>query len=258
MSFRVTDLQFSYPRKPVLRKVDSGDLPGGRLIALLGPNAAGKSTFFRCIAGLLQPQSGAVMLNDQSLHAMPQTQRIRKVCYMPQSFASGAALTVFEVVLLARKHLEDWRVSNDDTAFVEALLQRLGIEHLAGRYIGELSGGQQQMVSICQALVRPAELFLLDEPTSALDLRRQLEVMQILREITAERGAVTIAAMHDLNLAARFADHLMLMRDGEIRASGATSDILASPVLAETYGVKIELRRADDGTHMVGASLGGK
>lgn len=255
MSLHVLGLDFAYPAKPVLQGIDTGVLPAGRLTALLGPNAAGKSTLFRCIAGLLQPQAGEIRLGDQVLHRRSRAERIRRVCYMPQTFASSAALTVFEVVLLARKHLQDWRVRDDDVEVVELLLRRCGVVHLAERYIGELSGGQQQMVSICQAMVRPAEVFLLDEPTSALDLRHQLEIMQTLRDLTLERKAVTIAAMHDLNLATRFADHLVLMRDGKILAAGPKEDILSSPVLAQTYGVKIEIGRTSDGGVVVGACL---
>ncbi|AKH20579.1 ABC transporter ATP-binding protein [Sedimenticola thiotaurini] len=255
MTLRVERLTFGYPDKPVLRSVNTGDLPVGRLTALLGPNAAGKSTFFRCVAGLQQPQAGQVLLAGNDLHAATRAELIRDVCYMPQSFSSNAALTVFEVVLLARKQLQDWRVHDDDVSAVSHLLLRFGIQHLAERYIAELSGGQQQMVALCQAMVRRGRLFLLDEPTSALDLRHQLEVMQTLREITREREAVTIAAMHDLNLAARFADHILLMEEGRVVASGATDDVLCSSELARTYGVDIELQRSRDGVYMVGARI---
>ncbi|NBC48984.1 MAG: ATP-binding cassette domain-containing protein [Gammaproteobacteria bacterium] len=255
MSLHVRGLDFAYPAKPVLQGIDTGALAAGQLTALLGPNAAGKSTLFRCIAGLLPPQAGEIQLGEARLHDLPRAERIRRVCYMPQTFSSSAALTVFEVVLLARKHLQDWQVRDDDVAIVERLLQRCGLVHLAERYIGELSGGQQQMVSICQAMLRPADVFLLDEPTSALDLRHQLEMMQTLRDLTSERQVVTIAAMHDLNLAARFANHLLLMRAGRILAAGPKEEILSSPVLAETYGVKIELGRTSDGGMMVGARL---
>lgn len=255
MTLWVQGLSFSYPGKPVLREVDTGELPGGRLIALLGPNAVGKSTFFRCVAGLVPPQAGRVLLGGEDLNDLTRADRIRQIGYMPQGYASNAALTVFEIVLLARKQLRDWRVGDKDVAAVSALLARFGIEHLAERYIGELSGGQQQLTALCQAMVRPGRLFLLDEPTSALDLRRQLEVMQTLRELTAERCMVTIIAMHDLNLAARFADHILLMRDGRVVASGLTGTVLVSPELGHTYGVDIELLHTSDGVHLVSARL---
>lgn len=248
MSLAAAGLSFSYPGKRVLEGIRFEDVPRGRLTALLGPNAAGKSTLFRCAAGLLAPRSGTLSLDGRDLAALDPAGRIEAVCFMPQAFASHAALTVFEVVLLARKRLEGWRVTDADLAAVERMLIRLDIEHLAGRHIGELSGGQQQMVSLCQALVRPAEVYLLDEPTSALDLRRQLEVMETVKAIARERDAVIVAAMHDLNLAVRFADHLLLMRDGRLLAAGPCDSILASPALAETYEVDIEVRHTEGGS----------
>lgn len=255
MALQIEGLSFAYPDKPVLQNVCSGRIPAAQLTALLGSNAAGKSTLFRCLAGLQLPEQGQITLADRRLDQLSRAERIEQVCYMPQNYASQAALTVFEVVLLACKQLQDWRVKDADIDRVAALLSRFRIDHLAQRYIGELSGGQQQIVALCQAMVRPAGLFLLDEPTSALDLRHQLEVMTTLREMTRERQAVTIAAMHDLNLAARFADHIILMKQGQVIAAGATEAILASPELAQTYGVNIELKRAADGVMMVGASL---
>lgn len=255
MSLTVTGLAFSYPGKAVLRGVDTGVLPAGRLTALLGPNAAGKSTLFRCIAGLLTPHAGQLRLGEQDLAAMTTAERIRAVCYMPQGYQVSAALTVFEVVLMARKHLEDWRVRDSDLSVVEQTLGRCGIAHLAQRHLGELSGGQQQMVAFAQAMVREARVVLLDEPTSALDLRHQLEVMGTLRTLTRERQTISVAAMHDLSLAARFADHLVLMREGRVLTSGPTASVLASPLLAETYGVTIELGRSSGGHVLVGACL---
>ncbi len=255
MSFAVHNLTFGYSRNPVLHGVGFDALVRGRLTALIGPNAAGKSTLFRCIAGLLKTGPNTVLLDGEDLHGVERGRRSRLVCFMPQTVGSNAALTVFEVVLMARKHLQGWRVDDGDTAAVERLLRRLGIEHLAERYIGELSGGQQQMVSICQALVREPSLFLLDEPTSALDLRHQLEVMSIIKAVTAERNAVTLVALHDLNLAARFADHLLLMRDGRIVSAGPPEAMLTSSELGDAYGVRVDLARTGNGVLVVAASL---
>lgn len=255
MTLKIHDLSFSYPNKPVLNAITTGEIPSGQLTALLGPNAAGKSTFFRCIAGLQKPQTGHITLDDKDLQAIHQSERIQNICYMPQNFSSSAALTVFEVILLARKHLGNWHIVEDDIKAVTHILERFGIADLAAQYISELSGGQQQIVALCQAMIRPTRIFLLDEPTSALDLRHQLEVMQTLSTITTERKAITIAAMHDLNLAARFADHIILMKAGKILAAGNKDKILTSPELAQTYGVNIELQTASDGVKMVGARL---
>ncbi|MEL6964770.1 MAG: ABC transporter ATP-binding protein, partial [Pseudomonadota bacterium] len=170
MSLNVKGLSFAYSKgKSVLYDVHFDIASTDRLIALIGPNAAGKSTLFRCIAGMLRPASGTVFLNHDDMTAVDRRDWSKRICYMPQSTASSAALTVFDVVLIARKHLSGWRIADDDIETTEKLLARLGIEHLADSYVGDLSGGQQQMVSIAQALVRNPNVFLLDEPTSALD-----------------------------------------------------------------------------------------
>ncbi len=162
---------------------------------------------------------------------------------------------MFEIVLLEKKNNEGWSVTVDDIDSVEKNLERLGIEHLSDMYVGDLSGGQQQMVSICQALIRSPKLFLLDEPTSALDLRHQLDILTAVREITAERNVITIIALHDLNLAARFASQVILMKHGRILAFGDTEEVLASPLVGQTYDVNIELGRTKTGFLSVSASI---
>lgn len=174
---------------------------------------------------------------------------------MPQAFTCNAALTVFEIVLLARKHLHGWRVADDDIEAVAETLRRVGIEHLAELFVGDLSGGQQQMVSIAQALVREPDVFLLDEPTSALDLRHQLEIMETIRDVVRERGIIVVVALHDLNLAARFADQVTLMREGRIVAEGTPGDVLSSSELGDTYGIAIELYETKGGHLTVAARL---
>ncbi|MEM9442946.1 MAG: ABC transporter ATP-binding protein [Pseudomonadota bacterium] len=256
MSLNVRGLSFAYSKgKPVLHDVDFDIAPTERLIALIGPNAAGKSTLFRCIAGMLRPASGTVFLNRDDMTAVDRRDWSKRICYMPQSTASSAALTVFDVVLIARKHLHGWRIADDDIETTEKLLARLGIEHLADSYVGDLSGGQQQMVSIAQALVRNPDIFLLDEPTSALDLKNQLEIMSVIRAATIEREITTIVALHDLNLAARFADRFILLREGQLVEIGTPEDILRSETVEATYGVKLELFSSADGSLVVSATV---
>lgn len=255
MSLRVDGLSFSYGKKPVLHEIDLSCETGGMLTGLIGPNAAGKSTLFRCIAGLLNHKIGTIVLDGTNRRSTGQQAWSKQVCYMPQSFSSNAALSVFEIVLLARKHMRGWRVETADIDAVAGTLRRLDIEDLSEAHVGDLSGGQQQMVSIAQALIRQPRVLLLDEPTSALDLRHQLEIMDTIRTVTRERGITTIVALHDLNLAARFADRLVLMRKGRIAAEGDPATILPSPELADTYGVTVELFRTNSGVPAVSASL---
>lgn len=255
MTLSIHNLTFGYSKKPVLRGITVDGFVPGELTALIGPNATGKSTFFKCVAGVLKTPTGSVTVAGQTKEQTGRAAWNRDVCYMPQSFSSNAALTVFDVVLLARKNLQGWRVSDADIGEVSAILQKLNIAHLSEIFVGDLSGGQQQMVSIAQAIVREPSLFLLDEPTSALDLRHQLEIMAIIRGVTRERNIVSVVALHDLNLAARFADHVVLMREGQIVLSGKPREVLTSPELAETYGVSIDIHETKDGILTVAASI---
>ena len=240
MTLEVYDLNFAYGPRPILRKARFAPLRSGQLTALIGPNASGKSTLFRAIAGLLKAE-GTVMLGDTDLATLSPKARLSRVCFMPQFFAANAALTVFDVVMMARKNLRGWRVTSEDTNAVAQALHDAEIGHLADAYISELSGGQAQMVSVAQALIRNSEEYLLDAPTSALDLNHQLRVLKRIRDAVSERNAVGIVALHDLNLAARFADHLILLRQGEVLAEGTPHDILRRPEIAETYGVDIHI-----------------
>lgn len=240
MTLSAQGLSVQFGARQVLHDTGFDALRQGQLTALIGPNAAGKSTLFRTIAGLIKPQSGTVSIHGQDLPQLGVKARLDRVCFMPQFFTANAALSVFDVVLMAQKQLAGWRVSTDDMTAVAQHLHNSGIGHLAEANIGELSGGQAQLVSVCQALTRKADVYLFDEPTSALDLRHQLEVMTRIRTAIKDRNAIGIVALHDLNLAARYADHLLLIGNGKIRAQGAPTEVLSDPLIAETYEVAIE------------------
>ncbi|MEM9580538.1 MAG: ABC transporter ATP-binding protein [Pseudomonadota bacterium] len=240
MTLHAQGLTHSYGARTVLKNAGFDALEPGRLTALIGPNASGKSTLFKVLSGLAVPQSGTACLNGTDLATLTLRERLKRVCFMPQFFTANAALTVFDVVMMAYKQLKGWSVSPADINAVSEALEIAGIGHLSEAYIAELSGGQSQMVSVAQALIRRADVYLFDEPTSALDLRHQLEVLARIRQTMQARQTIGIVALHDLNLAARFADTLILLREGEICAQGAPEDVLRQPEIAETYGVTIE------------------
>lgn len=243
MSLTAQNLSVSFGTRQVLHDTGFAPLQPGQLTALIGPNAAGKSTLFRTIAGLVKSTRGEIHLGDDNLKDLPTRTRLKRICFMPQFFTANAALSVFDVVLMAQKQLAGWRVSHDDMTAVARALDEAGIGHLADANIGELSGGQAQMVSVCQALTRRSEVYLFDEPTSALDLRHQLDVMSRIQAAIRARNAIGIVALHDLNLAARYADHLLLIGAGKILTEGVPDRVLADPVIAETYNVDIETAR---------------
>lgn len=232
---------FSYGTREILRDVGFDPLQPGQLTALIGPNAAGKSTLFRLLSGLLKPSAGSVHLGATDLASLSARARLQRVCFMPQFFTANAALSVFDVVMMAHKQLKGWRVLRADTEAVAAALEAAGIGHLAEAYISDLSGGQSQMVSATQALIRQSDVYLFDEPTSALDLRHQLAVLGQIKSTIAARGAIGMVALHDLNLAARYADHLILIGQGRILAQGRPEDVLRSKAISDTYGVDVEI-----------------
>jgi iron complex transport system ATP-binding protein len=240
MTLSAHGLSVQFGSRQVLLDTGFDALQSGHLTALIGPNAAGKSTLFRTIAGLIKPCNGTVTLQGQDLAQLSIKTRLERVCFMPQFFTANAALSVFDVVLMAQKQLAGWRVNTDDMNAVAQHLHDSGIGHLAEANIGELSGGQAQMVSVCQALTRKSDVYLFDEPTSALDLRHQLDVMTRIKAAMRARKAIGIVALHDLNLAARYADHLLLIGNGRILAQGTPSGVLSDPLIARTYGVAIE------------------
>ncbi|HEX2555741.1 MAG TPA: ABC transporter ATP-binding protein [Microvirga sp.] len=218
---------------PALSGITTPAFRGGEVVAVIGPNGAGKSTLFRRIAGLLGGP-GAVRVNGS------EERPARRPCYLPQDTAVAAVLTVYESVLLARKQERRgaWAVEDADLAIVDAALDDLGIEDLAFRNLAELSGGQRQLVSIAQMLVREPQILLLDEPTSALDLHRQIEVLTLVRRLAQERNICVLLAVHDLNQALRVADRVLVIAGGRLVAVGAPEAVITPALLEDVYGVR--------------------
>lgn len=237
LSLRLVDVGVSYGRRRVVDGVNTPAFAAGDVIALLGPNGAGKSTLLKRLAGLLTGP-GRVELTG----AGPD-----EVGYLPQDHAAPAGLTVYESVLLAAKRDAAWSVSPADLAQVDATLERLAITDLAARGLDELSGGQRQMVSIAQSLVRGPRVLLMDEPTSALDLHRQLEVLAILRDLAQARGVIVLVSLHDVNLALRFASHALVMAQGRMLDCGAAPDVICARMMQAAFQVEARIERCSRG-----------
>lgn len=256
MTLSIENLDAGYDRKMILNDIQFSNIKKGQLVGLIGPNAAGKSTLFKTITGLLKPKKGSIVLNGTDLTQEKREARARRVAYMPQTFQCNAFLSVFESVLLALKQSSGWRVKEKDIAQVELILDSLGLRHLSNRGLSQLSGGQSQMVAVARTLVRDPELILLDEPTSALDLHHQLSIMTSVRNAVTNKNIIGMIALHDLNLGAKFCDRLILIRDGRILADDLPEKVLAMPELNETYRVETSLEYTKNGVLFIDAQLG--
>ncbi|AJK46358.1 ABC transporter ATP-binding protein [Burkholderia plantarii] len=248
-------LSVRYGRREVLRELSAGPLPRGMITALLGPNGSGKSTLLRVLAGLTAASAGGLTLDGEPLALSARSARSHSVVYLPQTLPAGVRLQVLESVLVARRAARDPALQRQgsaaDLATAHAVLERLGIGALATRSLDELSGGQRQLVGIAQALARDPHVLLLDEPLSALDLNHQFHVMQVLREVTRERGIVTVVVLHDINAAMRACDRAMLLHRGGIERFGAPEVVVTAKSLADVFGVVARIEPCSLGHHQV-------
>ncbi|HEV2564477.1 MAG TPA: ABC transporter ATP-binding protein [Microvirga sp.] len=231
-TLQLTDVGVRYGKLEVLSGVTTPVLTGGEVTAVIGPNAAGKSSLFRRIAGLLDGP-GTVRIDDGSLQPGP-----GHVCYMPQDTSVNTVLTVYESILLARKQGAGRKVTDEDLGEVDRVLYDLHIESISFKGLHELSGGQRQLVSLAQVLVRDPKILLLDEPTSALDLHRQVEVLALIRSLAKDRGICVILAIHDLNQVLRVADRVMVIDAGTMVTCGPVDTVITPALLQSIYKVE--------------------
>ena len=244
MKLKVNNIEFAYNSIPVLENI-SMELNRAEVLGIVGPNGTGKSTLIRCIDRILSPKRGSILLDDQNISKMSRMELAKKMGYVPQSVAGVFPASVIDTVLMGRRPHLGWKSSKEDLDCVLEVLELLGMMEFAMRDINEISGGQQQKVLIARALAQKADILLLDEPTSNLDIRHQLEVMEIMKNIVKDRGISAIMALHDLNLASRYADRIIMMKEGKIFAAGNPASVLTVENIKQVYGVRALVK--DDG-----------
>ena len=240
-------LRVGYGRRRIIEALDLPALEGGTVTALIGPNAAGKTTLLRALAGLV-PAKGSIRLDATELTGLSVAGHARHVTYMPQALPQRVALTVFEATLSALMSSRGDALSTAE-AHARALdaLARLGISDLAMRGLDELSGGQRQLASLAQSIVREPAVLLLDEPTSALDIHHQLRVMQLVAELARERGIIVVIVLHDIAQAARYAQRVVVLQNGAGAADGAPEAAITPETLARVYRVEARVERCSHG-----------
>ncbi|MBS7526176.1 ABC transporter ATP-binding protein [Fusibacter paucivorans] len=250
---RIENLSFAYKRAgkshQVFEHLDIAFKPGINVI--LGPNGAGKSTLLKAIFGILD-YKGNVFLQETPLATMALEEKISQIAYLPQMDIEQSSLTVLEMVLLGRLPELQRKVRSEDIAYAMKSMAQLNISELASRPFTALSGGQKKLVFIAQTLVRDSDIVLLDEPINALDLKRQLELCQLLRSKVQEKPITMIIVLHDINLAVRFADHLVVLREnGTLYAVGSPKEVMTERMIEDVYGVIARVSCDEDGVPVV-------
>jgi iron complex transport system ATP-binding protein len=236
MELVVDHVDKTFGSKQVLEDI-SFTLRSSGILALVGPNGSGKSTLIKTITLIHEPTDGKILLDRADIRKADPIDLAMKIGYVPQHFTYTLYSTVFETVLLGRRRHIRWSVSDEELSRVQAALDTLGMGDLAGKYMDQLSGGERQKVFIARALAQNPTLFLFDEPTSALDIRYQIEVMETMRRITREQNSSMIIAVHDLNLAYRYADAVLVLNHGRTVGYGEPHDVLTPECIRQVYGV---------------------
>lgn len=234
---------FPHAEKPVFEGL-SFEAYAGTMTAILGNNGAGKSTLLNLLASITAPSAGEVCVSGKCLQSMNKRETAQHIAYVTQQ-QRIPHLSVYDEVLLGRKPHVSWNISEHDRAVVAAAIKRLELEPFADRYCDELSGGERQKVYIARAIAQQTEALLLDEPTSALDPKNQMEVLQVIRDITTQTSLATVMVIHDVNLALRFCDSFVLMRNGTIVAQGGI-EAVTDEALSETYDMPMRIAEIDN------------
>ncbi|MEV7692077.1 ABC transporter ATP-binding protein [Microbacterium sp. NPDC089189] len=237
-SLVVDDVSLAYGDRVIVESL-ALTVPAGRITTIVGANACGKSTLLKSMARLLTPSSGAVLLDGKAIHRQPTRQVARTLGLLPQSPIAPDGIAVSDLVSRGRHPhqgaLARWTRDDDDA--VAHALDATGTAHLADRPVDELSGGQRQRVWIAMALAQQTDILLLDEPTTFLDISHQIDVLDLLTDLNRERGTTIVMVLHDLNLAARYADHLVAMAHGRMLAAGSSAEVLTEDTVRTVFGL---------------------
>ncbi|MDT0143746.1 ABC transporter ATP-binding protein [Microbacterium sp. PRC9] len=235
-SLSAEGLTLSYGDRTIVEGLDLV-IPPGRITAIVGANGCGKSTLLRALARLISPREGQVILDGKALHGRATKEIARTLGLLPQSPIAPEGIAVADLVGRGRhphqKLLARW--SSHDYEVVAQALAATGIEDLADRSVDELSGGQRQRAWIAMALAQETDILLLDEPTTFLDVAHQVEVLDLLTDLNRDRGTTIVMVLHDMNLAARYADHLFALRSGRVVASGAPGEVMTGELIREVF-----------------------
>ncbi|MBL7132056.1 MAG: ABC transporter ATP-binding protein [Candidatus Omnitrophica bacterium] len=245
MQLKVRDISFYYDSFKAVDRV-SFEVKSGLILGIVGPNGSGKTTLLRCINKALKPKTGTVFLDDINLVLIKQKEVAQKIGVVPQNSINRFPFTVFDIVLMGRfPHLGRFEKETEkDFDMVQRCLKLTGVERLASRLITEISGGEHQKVIIAKALAQEPKVLLLDEPTLHLDINYQIELLDLLKILVRDENLIVVMVSHDLNLAARYCDRILILKEGKIFQVGLPEEVLTRQCIKEVYGVETEIIRS--------------
>ena len=237
MQLKMNGVEFSYDSTPVLQDICI-ELHQSEVLGILGPNGSGKTTMIRCMNGILTPQQGSILLDETDVRDLSRIEIAKNISYVPQNSADNmTSPTVYEIVLMGRRPHITWEFSEFDKKIAWNAMEEMDVKQLASTAFNKLSNGQAQRVLIARSIAQEANIILLDEPTSNLDVRYQLDVMDTLCNLVHQKNICACTIMHDLDLAMRFCDKVILLNKGRITAAGPTQDVLTSENIKEVYEI---------------------
>ena len=250
MRLVIDGIEFGYSSVPVFKDITL-DANGPQLLSIIGPNGVGKSTLIHCINRILSPTKGTVMIDGDMVNDISLKDLAKKVGYVPYSANDTFPLSVVDTVLMGRHPHATYKSLDKDLDIVYDTLRLLDIENLAMRNFNELSAGQHQKVMLARGLVQQPEILLLDEPTSNLDIKHQMEVTRILRDLSQEKDILVIMISHDLNIAAKYSDTMIMLFDGLIYAIGKPSEVITKENIKAVYDVDSEVIDSHGRPHLI-------
>ncbi|MDO5728048.1 MAG: ABC transporter ATP-binding protein [Actinomycetaceae bacterium] len=241
MTLQINNVNAWYGRHQVLHDVEVGSLEPGTMVGVIGPNAAGKSTLVKALMGLVKTSGEMKWIHEDG--RIFEGKALRDICgYVPQDLPGGVALSAFESIAISAQRYAGLGIPKGTSLQrASAACEELGITSIAERNLANLSGGQRQLVSIAQVVASHPQILLLDEPTSALDIHRQVQVLNLMHTISRQDNALVMVVLHDLNLAARLCDKIMVVAGGEITYSGSPDEVITPDVIRATYELNVEV-----------------
>lgn len=247
----IEGLSFEYSKDALILNGIDLALSGPQLVSIIGPNGVGKSTLIHCIDRILSPTKGVVMVDEAEVGSYSAKDLAKKIGYVPYATSDSFPMTVVDTVLMGRNPHRRWKSLHDDMIVVEEAMRMMDVSSLAMRSFSELSAGQHQRVMLARGIAQEPEILLLDEPTANLDIKHQMDVIRLLKELSAAKGVMVIMISHDLNLASRYSDNIIMMSEGRIFAVGRPEDVITEENIRRVYDVDSEIIMRDGRPFMI-------